>query len=154
YADDSGPAFDVVAQHAIGPYDNLARLDEFARGVDVVTYEFENVPLVAAQHLGARVPVRPGSLALGVAQDRAEEKRFISGIGIDVAPFAVIHGPQGVKDAAVMMADWKTPAILKTARFGYDGKGQVRIDRPDDIAVAHQALRGAPCVLEKRIDFA
>ena len=154
YADESGPAFDVAAHHEIGPYDDLGRLDAFARGVDVVTYEFENVPLVAAQHLDARVLVRPGGLALGVAQDRLEEKRFISAIGIGVAPFASVRTPADVAAAAAVMAGWQSPAILKTARLGYDGKGQIPVDHPDDLAAAHQALHGAPCVLEKRVSFA
>src|SRR5690606_15445846 len=85
YFEDWGPALDLASRHLIGSYENLARLDEFARAVDVVTYEFENVPVVAAEHLARRVPVRPGPQALRVSQDRSIEKAFIEGLGIPVA---------------------------------------------------------------------
>ena len=154
YSDDWGPALDVAGSHLIGPYDNLARLDEFARTVDAVTYEFENVPVIAAEHLARRVPVLPGPQALRVAQDRAVEKAFVSGAGVPVAPFAVIPDAGGLAAAAQTMADWGGPAILKTARLGYDGKGQVGVAVPGDLAAAFVALGGVPSVLERRIDFA
>ncbi len=154
YSDDWGPALDVAGSHLIGPYENLARLDEFARSVDVVTYEFENVPVIAAEHLARRVPVRPGPQALRVAQDRSTEKAFISDLGIPVAPFVVIRDAGDLVAASKAMADWQASAILKTARLGYDGKGQVGVDAPDDLETAFAALRGVPAVLERRIDFA
>ncbi len=154
YADDSGPAFDVAEMHAIGGYSNLARLDEFARSCDVVTYEFENVPVAAAEHLSQRLPVRPGPKALAVAQDRIVEKTFIAGLGLPVAPFAVVTSAAELAAAVRTFAGWSTAAILKTARLGYDGKGQVPLAAPADLAAAHAALQGVPCVLEQRIAFA
>jgi 5-(carboxyamino)imidazole ribonucleotide synthase len=154
YGDDWGPAFDVCAVHAIGRYTNLARLDEFARGVDVVTYEFENVPVEAAEHLAKQVPVRPGAQALAVAQDRIVEKEFISKLGVPVAPYLVLDGEARVADAVSGFAGWGKAGILKTARLGYDGKGQVPIAVGGDIVGAFENLKGVPCVLEQRVDFA
>jgi 5-(carboxyamino)imidazole ribonucleotide synthase len=153
YSDDWGPALDVAGSHLIGPYDNLGRLDEFARGVDVVTYEFENVPVIAAEHLARRVPVHPGPMALRVAQDRAVEKSFIAGLGIPVAPFVAIADNGALAAAAQTMKAWQGPAILKTARLGYDGKGQAGVAGPVDLAAAFAGLGSVPCVLERRIGF-
>ena len=154
YSDDWGPALDVAGSHLIGPYDNLGRLDEFARGVDVVTYEFENVPVIAAEHLARRVPVRPGAMALRVAQDRAVEKSFIADLGIPVAPFVAIANTVDLAAAFQAMKAWQGPAILKTARLGYDGKGQAGVAGSGDLAAAFAKLGSVPCVLERRIDFA
>jgi 5-(carboxyamino)imidazole ribonucleotide synthase len=154
YSDDWGPALDVSASHLIGPYENLARLDEFARAVDVVTYEFENVPVIAAEHLARRVPVRPGPQALRVAQDRSIEKAFISDLGIPVAPFVVIRDASDLAAASKAMSDWQSSGILKTARLGYDGKGQAGVAAPGDLAAAFASLGSVPSVLERRIDFA
>jgi 5-(carboxyamino)imidazole ribonucleotide synthase len=153
YADDSGPAFDVAGAHSIGRYDSLARLDEFARQVDVVTYEFENVPVDAAQHLAQSVAVFPGPKALAVAQDRIAEKTFIAGLGLPVAPFVAIRADGDLPAAAQELSTWKSPGILKTARLGYDGKGQAGVATADELAVAFASLGGVPCVLEQRIAF-
>ncbi len=153
YGDDSGPAFDVAGAHSIGAYSNLARLDEFAAAVDVVTYEFENVPVAAAKHLAEAVPVRPGEKALAVAQDRVAEKTFIQGLAIPVAPFAAIETMNAVAAAEQALAAWKRPGILKTARLGYDGKGQMPVAGPDALEDAFNALQGVPCVLEQRVAF-
>ncbi|MEZ5850823.1 MAG: 5-(carboxyamino)imidazole ribonucleotide synthase [Hyphomicrobiaceae bacterium] len=154
YGDDWGPAFDVCSVHAIGRYTNLARLDEFARGVDVVTYEFENVPVEAAEHLARQVPVRPGAQALAVAQDRSVEKAFISRLGVPIAPYLTLASEAEVADVAGAFAAWGKAGILKTARMGYDGKGQMPIAAGGDVAAAFQGLKGVPCVLEQRVDFA
>jgi 5-(carboxyamino)imidazole ribonucleotide synthase len=154
YADDAGPAFDVAGMHAVGPYTNLARLDEFARGVDVVTYEFENVPVDAAEHLIARVPVRPGPRALRVAQDRIVEKTFIDDLGISVAPYVAISDAGTLGAAERTLSAWNAHAILKTARMGYDGKGQIGVSSPTELAAAFGALQRVPCVLEQRLAFA
>ena len=153
YGDDSGPAFDVAGSHSVGSYDSFKRLDEFARCVDVVTYEFENVPVAAAEHLALSVPVRPGAKALAIAQDRIVEKSFIRDVGIDVAPFAAVRDAGDVAAGQRILASWNGPAILKTARFGYDGKGQAPVAGPDDLAAAFAALGGVGCVLEKRLAF-
>ena len=153
YGDDSGPAFDVAGTHSIGAFTNLARLDEFADTVDVVTYEFENVPVAAAEHLAKSVPVRPGARALAIAQDRIVEKTFIRGLGIPVAPFVAIEAAAGLTEARQMAEGWRTAAILKTARLGYDGKGQMPIAAASELRGAFEALQGVPAVLEQRISF-
>ena len=153
YADESGPAFDVATSHAVGGYTDLARLDAFAKDVDVVTYEFENVPVVAAEHLARYVAVRPGPLALEVAQDRIREKTFIRDLGIEVAPFVALPTPDSVAEAERAMTAWGTAAILKTARLGYDGKGQVPLAVPGGIGQALDALGRVASVLERRLDF-
>jgi 5-(carboxyamino)imidazole ribonucleotide synthase len=154
YADDSGPAFDVAAAHSVGGYRNLARLDEFARAVNVVTYEFENVPVDAAEHLARTIGVHPGPQALAVAQDRLVEKEFISNLGIAVAPFVPLRAAGELAAAGQAMAVWGGPAILKTARLGYDGKGQASVAGLGDLESALRQLGGVPCVLERRVDFA
>jgi 5-(carboxyamino)imidazole ribonucleotide synthase len=153
YADDSGPALDVAGSHAIGGYTNLARLDEFARGVDVVTYEFENVPVDAADHLAERVPVRPGALALRVAQDRIAEKTFINGLGVPVAPFVALSDPAALGAARAAFASWGSAGILKTSRLGYDGKGQLPLAAPAALDGAFDQLGRVSCVLERRMEF-
>lgn len=153
YADDAGPAFDIATTHAVGGYTNLARLEEFARGVDVVTYEFENVPVAAAEHLAVRVPVRPGPLALRMAQDRAAEKTFIRDLDIGVAPFVEIGTAAALESARTAMASWPSGALLKTSRLGYDGKGQLSITDAADLDGAFQSLGNVACVLEQRIAF-
>jgi 5-(carboxyamino)imidazole ribonucleotide synthase len=151
FADESGPAFDVAAATTVGTYQDRSVLDRFARRVDVVTYEFENVPVEAAGHLAGLRPVRPGPNALSVAQDRLTEKRFISRLGIQMADFAEINGPD---DLAGALADVAAPTILKTRRLGYDGKGQVTIMPDVDVAAAWSAIGARPAVLEQRIAFA
>jgi 5-(carboxyamino)imidazole ribonucleotide synthase len=153
YADESGPAFDVASAHTLGGYTDLGRLDAFARDVDVVTYEFENVPVVAARHLQQLRPVRPGPLVLEVAQDRIREKTFIRDLGIEVAPFVALLTPDAITSAEQAMAKWGGPAILKTSRFGYDGKGQVPLTDPSLISAGLDTLGRVPAVLERRLAF-
>ena len=153
YSDDAGPAFDVSTTHSVGSFTSLARLDEFARCVDVVTYEFENVPVAAAEHLALSVSVRPGGRALAVSQDRIIEKTFIRDLGIPVAQFAPVADAHALGLASSAMAAWSAPAILKTARLGYDGKGQINIAAADELASAFAALGSVPCVLEQRLRF-
>lgn len=151
YADASGPAFDVAAATTIGAFDDVKRIAEFARAVDVVTYEFENVPLVAAAAAERICPVRPGPKPLAVAQDRLEEKRFVDSLGIGVAPFAAVDCED---DLAAAVATLGAPAILKTRRLGYDGKGQARITDGSASAWAFKALGQVPAVLEGVVSFA
>ncbi len=153
YADDAGPAFDVAGANSVGPYYNFSRLDDFARTVDVVTYEFENVPVDAAEHLAKYVAVLPGPKALAVAQDRNVEKAFISGLGIPVAPFVTIKDTSDLAAASAGLAAWNGPAILKTARLGYDGKGQITVSSQAELAKAAETFGQVPCVLEQRIGF-
>lgn len=152
YGDDpESPAFDVAADHAIGDYTDLERLDTFAANVDVVTYEFENVPVDAAEHLAAHKPVRPGPKALAVSQDRLVEKTFIEGLGVPVAPFAEVSGPA---DLVTALRRFAGPALLKTRRLGYDGKGQVTLAPADDPAQALRLIGNQPAILEQRVSFA
>jgi len=150
YGDASGPAFDVAAAHTIGRFDDLAALSAFGREVDAVTYEFENVPVEAAEALQAVVPVRPGARALEVAQDRLVEKEFIASLGIAVAPYVRIDG---VDDIGPALAALRGPGILKTRRLGYDGKGQASLNVATQAVTAFDAIGRAPAVLEKRLAF-
>ncbi|MGH6821262.1 MAG: ATP-grasp domain-containing protein, partial [Methylocella sp.] len=125
YAPEAGsPAFQVSAAHTVGAYTDFAALESFAATVDVVTYEFENVPGETAAFLETRVSLNPSAHALRIAQDRVEEKTFIAGLGLPVAPFAAVSDEASL-DAAI--AKIGRPAVLKTRRFGYDGKGQTKI---------------------------
>jgi 5-(carboxyamino)imidazole ribonucleotide synthase len=151
FADESGPAFDVAAATSVGMYQDRSALDRFARRVDVVTYEFENVPVDAATHLAELRPVRPDPKALSVAQDRLTEKRFISELGIQMADFAEVSGPD---DLARALAHVAGPAILKTRHLGYDGKGQTTLKPGADVAAAWSAIDAQPAVLERRVAFA
>lgn len=135
--DDPCPAFLVSTEQTCAPYDDTDALDAFARSVDVATFEFENVPAATALRLTDHVPVMPGWKALEIAQDRAKEKEFFTGIGAATAPWRPVDS---LDDLIKALADISTPAILKTARLGYDGKGQIRINTPDDAARAWQAL--------------
>ena len=151
YADASGPAFDVVGAHTIAAYDDAAALARFAAEVGAVTYEFENVPVATAALLAAHVPVRPGARALEVAQDRLVEKTFISGLGIPVAPYAAVADASELAAALTLFA---APAILKTRRLGYDGKGQTGLRPGADCAAAFAEIGGVPALLELKLAFA
>jgi 5-(carboxyamino)imidazole ribonucleotide synthase len=151
YCEESGPAFDVATHTTKGAFDDHAALDAFARTVDAVTYEFENVPIAAAERLSGQVSVRPGAKALAVSQDRLTEKQFIAGLGIPVAPF---HDVRSIEDIGAGLAAFAGPAILKTRRFGYDGKGQAGVRSAADAPAAWREIGMHPAVLEKRIAFA
>jgi 5-(carboxyamino)imidazole ribonucleotide synthase len=142
------PAFDVAAAHTAAAYEDEAALERFAAAVDVVTFEFENVPVAVLDRLASHVRVAPGREALHVTQDRLTEKQFVAGLGIAVAPFAAVSGPN---DEA--LARIGTPAVLKTRRMGYDGKGQALIATLDDAAGALEEMAGQPAILERHIAF-
>jgi 5-(carboxyamino)imidazole ribonucleotide synthase len=150
YCEDSGPAFDVATRTTRGGFADPVALSAFAGKVDAVTYEFENVAVDTARHLAGLVPVRPGAAALEVAQDRLVEKRFIAALGIAVAPFRAIDGPEQLGPALSAFG----PSILKTRRFGYDGKGQASLAPGDDVAAAWRGIGAQPAILEQRIGFA
>ncbi|WP_417272972.1 5-(carboxyamino)imidazole ribonucleotide synthase [Celeribacter halophilus] len=144
------PAGHVAELVTTAAYEDEAALRAFAESVDVVTYEFENVPTSALDLIESIVPIRPNRRALAVSQDRVTEKTFLAELGLQVAPFAPVETAAEL-DAA--LAKIGTPAILKTRRFGYDGKGQARIMAPDDAEQAFADMAGAPAILEGFVDF-
>ena len=144
------PASHVANYHFQKPYDDLDALKQFAQSVDVITYEFENIPTSALDALEAIKPIHPNRKALATSQDRLTEKDFLTGLGLKTAPYA------DVLDAASLDAEIRrigTPAILKTRRMGYDGKGQSRLMSPEDAAKALADMNGAPAILEGFVDF-
>ncbi|MCX7301811.1 MAG: 5-(carboxyamino)imidazole ribonucleotide synthase [Rhodobacterales bacterium] len=145
------PAADVAYRVTTAPFEDTAALGAFARSVDVVTYEFENVPTAALDLIESIRPIRPGRNALATSQDRLTEKQFLQRLGLKTAPFFAVASRADL-DAA--LAAIGTPAILKTRRMGYDGKGQVRIMVPADADAAFAALAGAPSILEGFVPFA
>jgi len=147
YAPETGPANDVAPLFSRGAYDDVAALSAFAAQVDVVTYEFENID---ADALDALPRVHPTPRAVAVAQDRLVEKDFVTKLGGRTAPFAPVSD-RAALDAAI--AEVGTPAILKTTRFGYDGKGQARLASPADADAAWDAIGRRPAVLEGLVAF-
>ncbi|NNE79141.1 MAG: 5-(carboxyamino)imidazole ribonucleotide synthase [Silicimonas sp.] len=149
------PASEVAQKTYSADYSDASALDAFAEAVDVVTYEFENVPTEALDRIEAKVPIRPNRRALAVSQDRLEEKSFLNEIGLTTAAFAPVHC--GATDAAGELAqglvDVGLPAILKTRRFGYDGKGQARIKDAHGAPAALDAMKEADAVLEGFVSF-
>ncbi len=144
------PAGQVADRVTTASYDDAAALADFAGSVDVITYEFENIPTGALDILEARRPIRPNRRALAISQDRMQEKDFLNGLGLRTAPYALVRNADDL-DAALSAIG--CPAILKTARLGYDGKGQARIMVPEDAAAALAAMAGAEAVLEGFIAF-
>lgn len=148
--DEEAPAADVAAAATRAAYDDAEALARFADSVDVVTYEFENVPAETARILGEHAPVRPGALALATAQDRSVEKSFLASHGIPTAPFADVDDEASL---AAAIARIGTPAILKTRRFGYDGKGQAKIANPAEARAAFESIGRQPAILEGFVPF-
>jgi 5-(carboxyamino)imidazole ribonucleotide synthase len=144
------PAADVAQAVITAGYDDLQALRHFASKVDVITYEFENIPTAALDALEALRPLRPNRRALAISQDRLLEKQFLTGLGLACAPYAPVLSLADL-DAAV--ARIGTPAILKTTRLGYDGKGQVRLKSVAETVLAFDSMAGAPSVLEGFIAF-
>lgn len=144
------PAFDVAAAHTVAAYEDEAALSRFAAQVDVVTYEFENVPARTAEVIGARHPVLPGPRALATSQDRLVEKDFVRALGIDTAPYRAVDDGGALARAVAAIG---RPAILKTRRFGYDGKGQTAVRAGADLGAVFRGLGGAPCILEGMVPF-
>ncbi|MES1989593.1 MAG: 5-(carboxyamino)imidazole ribonucleotide synthase [Pseudomonadota bacterium] len=148
--DAEAPAMDVAATGTRAAYDDAEALARFADSVDVVTYEFENVPAETARILAEHAPVRPGVTALATAQDRIVEKSFLKSHSIATAPFADVPDETALLKA---VAEIGTPSILKTRRFGYDGKGQAKITMPEDAIAAYDAIGRAPAILEGFVPF-
>ncbi len=141
----------MAARHTVGAYDDAPALKQFAASVACVTYEFENVPAATVDILSQRVPVRPGARALAICQDRLLEKRTARDLGAMTADFASIDSRADL-DAAI--AQLGLPAVLKTRRFGYDGKGQFVLRQASDADAAWAAVGGKPSILEAFVPFA
>jgi 5-(carboxyamino)imidazole ribonucleotide synthase len=148
--DPESPAFDVTPRRTVAAYDDEAALAAFAEAVDVITYEFENVPVDTAAFLARMKPLRPGANALAVAQDRLKEKAFLSFNRIPVAPFAAIIDAVTLGDG---LAEIGTPAVLKTTRLGYDGKGQRTVGSRAEAEAAFAGLAPRPLVMEAFVRF-
>ncbi len=145
------PAFDVAALRTHAAYEDQSALAAFAESCNAITFEFENIPSDSIAFLERLKPTHPGAKALAVTQDRFAEKSFINGLGWRTAPFA---RADRIEEAQRALAEIGSPAILKTRRQGYDGKGQVKIERAAALAEAHASLRGQPAILEGFIPFA
>ena len=150
YEPGAAPAADVAHALTTAPYDDLEALRRFAQGCDLITYEFENIPAAALDVLAETTPLFPDRRALEVSQDRLTEKTFLSGLGLATAPFAAIDEPD---DLAAALSVTGMPAILKTRRFGYDGKGQARVLAPEAAEAALASLNGAPAIAEGFVRF-
>jgi len=148
--DSNAPAEQVANTQIVADYDDPAALQQLADLCDVVTYEFENVPVKAVQWLESRVAVRPGSKALEVAQDRLLEKAMARQLGAETALFAAVSRRTELDDAIAITG---LPAVLKTTRLGYDGKGQAKLLRPDDADTAFSAMQGQMAILESFVHF-
>lgn len=135
----------------VAGFGDLAAIDRFAEGLDVATFEFENVGPQALAHLAKQVPLRPGTASLEMKHDRLVEKRFLERCGVAVPRFASI---ERAEDLAPALDQVGVPAILKTRRFGYDGKGQCAIEKAHDLEPAWRSLGGEPCILEAKVPFA
>ncbi|SNS49993.1 5-(carboxyamino)imidazole ribonucleotide synthase [Tropicimonas sediminicola] len=146
----AAPAADVAADTTRAPYEDGEALEAFARSVDVVTFEFENVPAEALDRIEALRPLRPNRKALAVSQDRLHEKDFLCGLGLATAPYRNVESEDDLQRAVDALG---CPSILKTRRLGYDGKGQVRLAAASDVPEAYAAMQGAPALLEGFVDF-
>lgn len=145
------PASRVARETLIAPYDDPDALARLADLSDVITYEFENVPAAAVERLAAvGAPVAPGGLALAVAQDRVAEKTFLNEAGVRTVAFATVDSPAEAQEAARLLG---APALMKTRREGYDGKGQKWVEHAAEAGAVFEALGGVPCILEAPADF-
>ncbi len=142
------PTGQVADLEVTAAYDDLDKVREFARGVSVVTFEFENVPAATAEAAAEHAEVRPGGSVLHTTQNRLREKAFLAGAGFPVAPFAAVRSAEELRRA---LEEIGSPAVLKTADWGYDGKGQVKID--GNAEAAWESLKTGEAILEAFVDF-
>jgi len=149
--DAESPAVDVVHRVTVADYSDTQALERFAADIDVATYEFENVPAAAATFLAKRVRVLPDPNVLATTQDRLAEKNFVAALGLGTAPFAAVAA---AGELAAALAKIGRPAVLKTRRFGYDGKGQAAINEGTDPETAWREIGGQACILEAFVPFA
>ena len=146
----NSPAGQVADEQLVAAYDDPAALDEFATRCDVITTEFENIPASVLDDLSKRCLVHPSADALSKTQDRIIEKEFISACGLSPVPYGVIRDSADIEAAIEAI---KFPAILKTARFGYDGKGQITVNNAQEVTAGFASHHSADCVLEQRVDL-
>ena len=144
------PAGDVAAQVTRAAFDDFDALDAFAAQIDVATFEFENIDVASVRHLASKVAVLPGAAALEIAQDRLSEKAFVHELGGATAPYRAVDS---LAELVMALAALGTPALLKTRRMGYDGKGQVRINHDSEAEAAWAAIGGHSCILEGFVQF-
>jgi 5-(carboxyamino)imidazole ribonucleotide synthase len=148
--DEDSPAGQVADLQTTADYHDFQAVESFAKAVDAITLEFENVPVAAAEAAARFAPVCPSGDVLFTVQDRSREKRFLVGAGIPTTPTAQVRSSDELLAAASQIG---TPAVLKTTKFGYDGKGQRVVATPEDAAEAWQYLGRHKCVWEKFVDF-
>ena len=145
------PASQVAHDTIIADYDDEQALTKFSEKVDVISYEFENIPTKTVQYLKNLKPVYPDERLLDVAQDRLKEKDYLNAIKIPTARYRDIQAPEDTRNA---LSEWnKNEAIIKTRRFGYDGKGQARVSIDTDFETLWTQFNNAPLILEDIIDF-
>lgn len=144
------PGMQVATTHTVAAYEDAAALHRFAAAVDVVTFEFENVPAAALAALEGRVPCRPGLSVLATCQDRLAEKAFLEAAGVPVAPWAAVHNEADLHAAIARIG---LPAVLKTTRLGYDGRGQAVLREAGEAAAAYAELAPKPLILEAFVPF-
>jgi 5-(carboxyamino)imidazole ribonucleotide synthase len=149
--DDKSPAGKMADKHICKPYDDLKALDELKASCSAVTTEFENIPVETLQYLEKDIIVRPESKAVSIAQNRIKEKDFLKKSGIPVGQYIVINNIESIKNTNEK--DKIFPAILKTAQFGYDGKGQIHVNNISELENAFISFNNAPCVLERKLDL-
>lgn len=148
--EDDTPTGQVADVEINAAYDDLDAVRQFARRVDVVTFEFENVPAATAAAAAECAPVRPAGAVLHITQHRLREKRFLEASGFPLTPFAAVRSAAELQAAVNRLG---LPAVLKTAGWGYDGKGQIKLERPDDVTTAWSRLGTDEAVLEAWVDF-
>lgn len=146
----NSPAFEVADTHTCAGYEDETSLRRFAETVDVITYEFENIPAPAVALINELKPLYPNPEALAITQDRLSEKSFVAGLGIPTAPFTAVPDSDALDEAIAKIG---LPAVLKTTRFGYDGKGQIIIRDVADLPAARKLASGAACILEGFVPF-
>ncbi len=147
--DPDSPAGSLADVHVCAAYDDPAALEQLAATCAAVTTEFENVPAGCLSRLAERVKVSPSAASVSIAQDRIDEKAYIAGAGLAVAPYLPIRG---LGDLDQPLGE-HLPGILKLARLGYDGKGQVRVGTAEEAVAAFRELGEKACVLERRLDL-
>ncbi len=148
--DKEAPASDVAAATTVAAYDDLAALEEFAKSVDVVTFEFENVPAAAGERLAAWKPTRPEPRVLHLTQQRLREKNFLTSINVPTTRYLEVAHKEALPQAVQALG---RPCVLKSVSFGYDGKGQVRIDPETDLGAVWQNMGGELAILESFVEF-